>query len=297
LNGISFYFLACFVGEKMTDPFIKFDQVSYQYDTTTQPILWNISLHFRKGWTGIVGANGSGKTTLLKLALGNIKPDSGFIETPGSGAYCEQRTDNIPDKFGDFLESWDTDVFRLKGQLDIESDWQERWRSLSHGERKRAQIASILWQKPEILAIDEPTNHIDRDGRIQLIQSLKNYQGVGLIVSHDRELLETLCQGNVFLTSNTAIYQPGLYSEGKKQIEQNLLQQHKVWDQADVELKKLTKRASGFRSKASHADRQRSKKGISAKNHDAKAKIDAARVTGKDALAGKAMNQLQGRIK
>ncbi|MBT4287658.1 MAG: hypothetical protein HOD92_10000 [Deltaproteobacteria bacterium] len=58
--------------------------------------------------------------------MGDIKPDSGFNETMDSGAYCEQRTDNIPDKFGDFLESWNTEVFRLKGQLDIEFDWQER---------------------------------------------------------------------------------------------------------------------------------------------------------------------------
>jgi macrolide transport system ATP-binding/permease protein len=280
----------------MTEPFIKFNQVSYHYDTMAQPIFKNISLHFRKGWTGIVGANGSGKTTLLKLALGNITPDSGTIESPYEGVYCEQRTDNIPLQFEDFLENWDTDSYILKGQLEIEADWKERWQSLSHGERKRAQIATVLWQNPAFLTIDEPTNHIDRNGRLQLIQSLKSYKGVGLIISHDRELLETLCHGSVFLLNGSAVYQPGLYSEGKKQIERDIEHQHKKWDQTYTELKKLKKLASGFRSRAAHANHQRSKKGISPKDHDAKSKIDAARVTGKDALAGKAMNQLQGRI-
>jgi macrolide transport system ATP-binding/permease protein len=280
----------------MNDPFIKFNQVSYQYDTMAHPILNNISLHFRSGWTGIVGANGSGKTTLLKLALGNINPDSGSIETPKEGVYCEQRTDNIPSQFENFLESWDSDVYVLKGQLEIEADWKERWKSLSHGERKRAQIATVLWQNPEFLAIDEPTNHIDRNGRLQLIQSLEKYQGVGLMVSHDREVLETLCHGNIFLLNGAAVYQPGLYTEGKKQIEQDIKRQHNKWDQAYTELKKLKKRASGFRSQAAHANQKRSKKNISSKDHDAKSKIDAARITGRDALAGKAMNQLQGRI-
>lgn len=280
----------------MTTPYIKFNQVSYQFDTMTRPILKNISIHFRSGWTGIVGANGSGKTTLLKLALGNIIPDSGNIEALKEGVYCEQRTDTIPTQFENFLDSWDPEVYILKGQLEIEADWKERWESLSHGERKRAQIATVLWQNPDFLAIDEPTNHIDRYGRLQLIQSLKNYKGVGLMVSHDRELLETLCHGCVFLVNGTTVYQPGLYSDGKKQIEQDIKRQHKEWDQAYTELKKLKKRASGFRSQATHAHQHRSKKGISPKDHDAKSKIDAARITGRDALAGKAMNQLQGRI-
>lgn len=280
----------------MTEEFVKFNQVSYQYNTMNQSILKNVTLHFEKGWTGVVGANGSGKTTLLKLALKEIVPDSGVIETPGQGVYCDQRTDKVPLHFKSFVESWDHEAFALRGQLQIDSNWVDRWDSLSHGERKRAQIATVLWQQPAIIAIDEPTNHIDRHARLQLIHSLKNYQGVGLIVSHDRELLEILCEGNVFLINGEALYQPGSYSIGKAQIEQEFERQRKKWDQTYNELKKLKKRAGGFRSDASHANQKRSKKGIPINDHDAKSKIDAARVSGKDALAGKALNQLQGRI-
>ena len=60
----------------------------------------------------------------------------------------------------------------LRGKLFIGDDWAERWATLSHGERKRAQIAVALWQQPEVLLIDEPTNHIDAGARALLCEAL-----------------------------------------------------------------------------------------------------------------------------
>src|SRR6185295_591892 len=83
----------------------------------------------------------------------------------------------------------------------------------SHGERKRAQIATALWQDPLLLAIDEPTNHIDAAARSLLIEAMRSYRGVGLLVSHDRELLDELCDKTLFIQPPTAILRPGGYSK------------------------------------------------------------------------------------
>ncbi len=47
------------------------------------------------------------------------------------------------------------------GKLQVEENWATRWPTLSHGERKRAQIGVALWQRPDVILLDEPTNHID----------------------------------------------------------------------------------------------------------------------------------------
>ena len=69
-------------------------------------------------------------------------------------------------------------ALELRGRLGLEEDWIGRWDSLSHGERKRAQIAVALWRRPSVLAIDEPTNHLDREARRMLAEALRRYDGV-----------------------------------------------------------------------------------------------------------------------
>jgi len=57
------------------------------------------------------------------------------------------------------------------------------------------EFATMLWQQAEVLAVDEPTNHIDMDARAMLVSALRNYRGIGLLVSHDRDLLDMLGLG------------------------------------------------------------------------------------------------------
>jgi macrolide transport system ATP-binding/permease protein len=61
----------------------------------------------------------------------------------------------------------------------VQDDYLQRLSTLSHGERKRTQIAVALWQEPEVLAVDEPSNHIDAAARDLLIERLAEYPGVG----------------------------------------------------------------------------------------------------------------------
>ena len=83
--------------------------------------------------------------------------------------------------------------FVLKDNLKIEQEWFSRWDSLSYGEPKRCQIAIALFKEPDILLMDEPINHIDAESRALLINSFKQFGGIGLVVSHDYKLLNDLC--------------------------------------------------------------------------------------------------------
>ena len=139
----------------MADLSIVFQNLSFAYDRATQPLFTNLSLHLTQGWTGIVGANGVGKSTILKLATGDLEAQQGRVISPEFAIYCQQRTDNAPNQLYDLIRAINGDAFRIKGRLGIEDDWLERWTTLSHGERKRAQIAVAMWQKPQVLGFSD----------------------------------------------------------------------------------------------------------------------------------------------
>ena len=280
----------------MPAQFIKFNNVSFAYESSQDKILLNISFHLTNGWTGIVGANGSGKSTLLKLATGDILPSIGNILHPALVEYCEQRTDFIPVNLSSLLTDYSKHSFRLIDMLEIKDEWQYRWSTLSFGERKRAQIASALWTKPELLAIDEPANHLDSEARQIIMNTLKSYKGVGLLVSHDRELLDELCSQIIFIEDSQAFLRPGGITAAtelhlnEKQFLTN------EYNKQKEEVKKLKKEINRRLQLAEKSKAQSSKKTINRKDHDAKEKIDRGRVTGKDAVGGKLKSQLQGRL-
>jgi ATPase subunit of ABC transporter with duplicated ATPase domains len=187
-RGFRFFGLRRF---SMQRAFLHLRSVFFSHDPS-HPLFDDLSLSFPEGWTGIVGANGAGKTTLLMLAVGALEAQRGHIERPGEALYCPQRTDSAPTALEDFLKSSDGEACRLRGILRAGSDWACRWDSLSHGERKRAQIAVMLWRRPGILAVDEPTNHIDTHARRLLTEALQGFRGIGLLVSHDELFLKEL---------------------------------------------------------------------------------------------------------
>ena len=280
----------------MADLSIRFHNVSFTYDRASHPLIVNLSVHFSKGWTGIVGANGVGKSTLLKLATGVLTPHRGQLCIPDFAIYCEQRTDDAPDRLPDLIHAADKTAFAIKDRMAVEDDWVKRWETLSHGERKRAQIAVALWRKPQVLAVDEPTNHLDREARDLLLAALSTFGGVGILVSHDRELLDTLCHQCLFMDPPNAILRPGNYSRGMKQAVQDEATVRNKRVQAKRELARLTCEAAKRRDVASQANRKRSKRGLASKDHDAREKKNLARITGKDGFGGKRLNQLGGRI-
>lgn len=272
---------------------IIFNKVSFGYN---EIFLKDITCHFDKGWTAVVGANGAGKTTILKLISNKLQASEGVITKQENIVYCAQRTDNLPEFFEDLLDSYTAIACKIKGKLQVEYDWLYRWGTLSHGERKRAQIATALFLEPKVLVIDEPTNHLDQTAKKILTNALKMFNGVGVIVSHDRILLNELPYQCLFVEPPCAIMRKGTYEEAKKQqkLEEDYAREEKRLVQKKV--KQLHAEAIKKRDLASRAHQTRSKKGIAQKDHDAKSKIDLARVSGKDGVYGKLLNQMQGRI-
>lgn len=280
----------------MTKTFIKFHDVDYCYDSAAQSLFKHLTLHIAVGWTGVVGSNGAGKTTLLKLATGLLAGSNGYIERPGRVVYCAQRTDYPPTHYDEFIYCCNRSAQILKSQLKLKEDWGKRWQTLSHGERKRAQIATALWQDPDVLAVDEPTNHLDGQARDMLAAALHSFDKVGLLVSHDRALLDSLCGQCLFIDPPDVSLRKGGYTKGKRiaAVEQETLKkQHDIKKQA---FKKLKREAGKRRERANKAAKMRSRKGIAKKDHDAKAKIGAVIYTGKDGVGGKLLNQLEGRL-
>jgi ATPase subunit of ABC transporter with duplicated ATPase domains len=279
-----------------TQPFLRFDDVYFSYDSMTHPLLAGVSFHVSTGWTGVVGPNGAGKTTMLLLACGRIMPESGFIASPDLVCYCPQRTDDPPEGAEQLMAAMDRDSLILKSDLDLRHEDLLRWQTLSFGERKRFQIAAALHRRPDLLALDEPTNHLDSHARGLLRRALKSFRGIGLVVSHDRELLDELCGECLFIEPPRVTLRPGGYSSGAGQARLERESARNRLDAAGSRLDKLRAEQAKRRHKASKSARMNPKRHIPPKDHDARARVDGARLTGKDAVQGKLLKQIESRV-
>jgi ATPase subunit of ABC transporter with duplicated ATPase domains len=172
----------------------------------------------------------------------------------------------------------------------------ERWDSLSHGERKRIQIAHALWFNPPLLAVDEPTNHLDKEARSLISGSLKEYRGLGLMVSHDRSLLDQLCTNCLFIRNGSGVLRPGGVSQGlaeeEKEIQSNIRQREKL----ATERNRLFAEADRRRREADHTKTRLSKKNIDPHDGDTRGKINRAKVSGKDAVGTNQYKRMQNRV-
>jgi len=279
----------------MNVPLVALRNLSFSYSSSAEPVFAGVSATFPIGFTALIGANGAGKSTLLKLMAGQLEPGGGSLAGFAEAVYCEQRTDQPPEVLADLLSDWDAQAFELRGRLAVPEDALERWKQLSHGERKRVQIACALWQQPSILLIDEPTNHIDSNGRELLENALRQFSGVGVIVSHDRALLDALCVQSLWLQPPSVESFPGGYSDASAQRDSDRMSAQRSRDRLQAEQKKLQSEVTRRRDRANRANAERSKRGLAAKDSDAREKINRARLTGKDGTAGKLLRQLDGR--
>jgi macrolide transport system ATP-binding/permease protein len=279
----------------MTD-ILSFNSIGFTHSSAAQALFEDLSLELRPGWHGVVGRNGVGKSTLLKLAIGSLEPSAGRIRRPAMALYCEQRTDSRPEGLAQLLSDPDWEAGRLVAALELGEDWDSRWESLSHGERKRAQIGVALWKAPALLALDEPSNHIDEEALALIQEALRAFAGIGLLVSHSRSLLDALCEDCLFLGPGGVRRRPGGVSAGLKEEEREALAASRAYESAKGERDRLEAEARRRRAAAEGSAARLSKRGINAKDHDAKGRIDAARVSAKDAGAGRAYRQARERL-
>ena len=281
---------------------LALSRVTYTHPAAQDPILNNVTIAFPQGWTGLLGDNGCGKSTLARLACGLISPDSGSISDGLLAVYCPQEADKAPDALTDFALDFGREARSLRECLNLTDDMPWRWDELSFGERKKLQIACALWQRPDALAIDEPTNHLDHAARIQLERLLAGYSGIGILVSHDRELLDALVDRCASFEpagpkgGMRIVVRPGGYSTGHMQAELERATAAGERKRAKDELARLAAEREQRAREAARADARRSKRKIDPKDKSAKAKIDLAIFSGQDGARGKLLRQTDGRM-
>src|SRR5471032_2301633 len=163
-----------------------------------------LSFTIRRGerWC-VMGKNGAGKSTLLKMVAGEVAPDTGRIQLGASlrmGYFAQQSLDLLdPDLTieeqlrEDFPHESIGALKSLAGAFQFSGDdVDKKIRSLSGGEKTRLVLARMLLVPPNFLVLDEPTNHLDLATKEMLLESLKDFDGTMLFVSHDREFLRGL---------------------------------------------------------------------------------------------------------
>lgn len=182
-------------------------------------LLSDLDLTFGAERAGLVGRNGVGKTTLLKLVTGALAPQAGTITVDGTHGLLRQSVqvgagDTVASLFGvvdalarlDRAERGEADaddlgladwtlearLFAALARTGLEMEPETPLSALSGGQRTRAALAALLFREPDFLLLDEPTNNLDRDGRRAVIDLLAGWRAGAIVVSHDRELLETM---------------------------------------------------------------------------------------------------------
>ncbi len=190
---------------------VRLEHVSFSYPTS--PIILNaVDLTLSQGWYGVVAPNGVGKSTLLRVISGELTPTSGRVHAP-SVLYCAQEVEEPGSLREDVMACWDARAMRLRECFELDDADLWRWSSCSSGERKRWQLARALMMHPEVLLLDEPTNHLDQKARVHLMRVLTDYDGAGLIVSHDRELLDKVTHATIWIEpEGTLTLYPAPYS-------------------------------------------------------------------------------------
>jgi ATP-binding cassette subfamily F protein 3 len=181
---------------------------------------------------GLVGRNGAGKSTLLKVILGQLHPDDGEVTMPNAwrvGAVAQEAPGTQTSLIDTVLEA-DPERMKLLAEAEHETDGhrlgeiyhrleaidaytaparaaeilaglgfsaEDQLRpcaEFSGGWRMRVALAAILFAAPDLLLLDEPTNYLDLEGVMWLENFLQRYRGTVLIVSHDRDLLNTAAE-------------------------------------------------------------------------------------------------------
>lgn len=181
-------------------------------------VLTAVTLTFGVGWTGVVGANGAGKSTLLAGLAGEPVVRAGQVaQAPADLAVAAppQRVEDATDAVLDFAWDFGSEALRWKSRLALGDDDVARWSTLSPGERRRWQLATTLAQRPHVLLLDEPTNHLDARTRDVIVDALLSFDGIGIVVSHDRRLLDALCSRVVRVTRGCATMWKGGYAEAR----------------------------------------------------------------------------------
>ncbi|MFA7668671.1 MAG: ATP-binding cassette domain-containing protein [Burkholderiaceae bacterium] len=192
--------------ESMPDPLLVLDDVSTGYGQTdgdTRKVLGNVTLMVRGGSRiGILGVNGAGKSTLIKTISGELPVLEGTRNASRGleiGYFAQHQLDMLDVESTPLQhllriepQSREQDLRNYLGGFGFSGDTvNDAVGPMSGGEKARLALALIVRQKPNLLLLDEPSNHLDVETREALSTALAEFGGSMLLVSHDRHLLRT----------------------------------------------------------------------------------------------------------
>ena len=187
---------------------------------TARTLLAGASWHVGPGdRIGVIGVNGSGKTHLLRLLAGELSPDAGTVvigQTVRVG-YLSQNVTELPSQLRVIEAVTEVRGAAVLGGVELSSSQlaerfgftgERQWTpvsDLSGGERRRLQLLRLLLSQPNVLLLDEPTNDLDTDTLAELEDLLDSWAGAVVVVSHDRYLIERVCDSTVALLGDGSI--------------------------------------------------------------------------------------------
>jgi len=218
-------------------PYIRFTQnkklfrqalnlVSISKGFEEGPLFENGNLMLEAGSRlAVIGENGVGKTTLLRCLLDEIQPDTGNVQWSENATigYCPQ--DNIAEfnsdiSLFDWMSQWrkashnDQIVRATLGQLLFSSDdFKKPVKVCSGGEKNRLLFGKLMMSSPNVLILDEPTNHMDMEAIEALNLALDHYEGTIIFVSHDREFVSSLATQVIEIKDKQLVNFSGTYDE------------------------------------------------------------------------------------
>tara|TARA_B100000768_G_scaffold38832_1_gene37671 strand:+ start:149 stop:2020 length:1872 start_codon:yes stop_codon:yes gene_type:complete len=275
---------------------LKINDISYSI--AGRQLLANASATIPSGHkVGIVGRNGTGKTTLFKLITNELGLDDGNIEIPKKmriGGIAQEapasddslletvlsadtertellkeaETASDPNRIADIHGRLsDIDAYSAEARaasilsgLGFSSAAQARpCHEFSGGWRMRVALAGVLFAQPDILMLDEPTNYLDLEGTIWLETYLKKYPHSILIISHDRQLLNTSVNAILHLTDKQLTLYQGNYDTFDSVRRAKLAEQDSMARKQQATREHLQSFVDRFRAKASKAKQAQSR--------------------------------------
>ncbi|WP_395698240.1 ABC-F family ATP-binding cassette domain-containing protein [Methylocella sp.] len=261
---------------------------------------------------GLVGRNGVGKTTLFRMIADELHPESGTISSPRHTRLgrVEQEAPGGPQALVDFVLEADVERAALTREaesardphriaeiharlVDIDAhsaparaaailsglgfDEEAQRRPLSEfsgGWRMRVALAAVLFSAPDLLLLDEPTNYLDLEGALWLIDYLRRYPATILVISHDRDMLDAVCDHILHLDGGKLTLWRGNYSGFEKQRRERQAVLEKQRKKQDEQRRHLQSFVDRFRAKATKAAQAQSRLKMLAKLEPVAAIVD-----------------------
>ena len=263
-----------------------------------RPLIEGASLTLPAGAkAGFVGRNGAGKTTLFRAIVGELAPDAGSISLPkgtrigrveqeapsgprtlletvlaadqertallreAEHASDPHRIAEIHARLADIgAHAAEARAARILAGLGFDAAAQARPCSdFSGGWRMRVALAALLFDEPDLLLLDEPTNYLDLEGTLWLERYLARYPHTVIVISHDRDLLNTAVDSIVHLFDRKLTLWRGSYDSFERQYRERQVLQEKQRVKQIAERKHMQAFVDRFRAKATKARQAQSR--------------------------------------